>query len=223
MVKISTSILSADFACLESELKKVKEAEWLHIDVMDGRFVPNITVGPLVVKALRKITKQFLDVHLMVEQPERHIEAFAKAGAGLITVHSEACPNLRQAIDAIKKSGCKAGVSIKPGTDVRAIENVLANVDVVLIMTVEPGLGGRQFMPHVLEKISRLREIARKRKLRLEIEVDGGINKDNCELVVEAGADILVAGSAIFYSEDPAAMLRTISERANKVLKERKK
>jgi ribulose-phosphate 3-epimerase len=219
MVKISASILSADFACLGSELKKVKDAEWLHIDVMDGHFVKDITLGPVVLKSLRRITKQFLDVHLMVENPERHIEAFAKAGADLITVHAEACPNLMQAIELIRKSGCKAGVSVKPGTDVRAIENVLANVDVVLVMTVEPGFGGQEFMPRVLTKISGLRAIAEKKCLSLEIEADGGINKDNCAAAVEAGASVLVAGSAIFRSEDPAAMLREIREKAGKAAK----
>jgi ribulose-phosphate 3-epimerase len=216
MVKISASILSADFACLESEVKKVKGAEWLHIDVMDGRFVPNITIGPLVVKALRKITKQFLDVHLMVENPERHIEAFAKAGADLITVHSEACPNLRGAVDLIKKNGCKAGVSIKPGTDLRAIEGVLDRIDVALVMTVEPGFGGQEFMPHTLSKITRLRDIAASKNAHFEIEADGGINKDNCADVAKAGAGVLVAGSAIFRSDDPAAMLGAIRRNADK-------
>jgi len=225
MVKIAPSILSADFACLEKEVRKVKGAEWIHVDVMDGHFVKNITIGPLIVKALRRITRQKLDVHLMIEHPEKHIEAFARAGADLITVHSEACANVRSAIDLIKKSGCRAGVSIRPGTSISNIESVLANVDVVLVMSVEPGFGGQEFMASVLPKISRLKGIADRRKLKFEIEVDGGINKDNCREVVRAGADVLVAGSAIFRSEDPAAMLKIIkekSDRAGKVLKKKR-
>jgi len=216
MVKIAPSILSADFSCLDRELAKVKEAEWIHVDVMDGRFVNNITIGPLIVRALRRITRQFLDVHLMIEEPEKHVEAFAKAGADLITVHAEACKNLDAVIALIRKNKCKAGISIKPATDVRAIENVLASVDLVLVMTVEPGFGGQQFMNHVLTKVTKLKEIARERKLRFEIEVDGGIGPDNCESVAAAGADILVAGSAVFGSDDPAKRVREIRERANR-------
>ncbi len=215
MVKIAPSILSADFSCLAKEIGKVREAEWLHIDVMDGHFVKNITIGPLVVKALRRITKQVLDVHLMIEHPEKYVEAFAKAGADFITIHAEACANLRAAIDAVRKAGCRVGVSIKPGTDVRAIEGVLSSVDLVLIMTVEPGFGGQQFMPQALPKVTKLRDIAAAKNLGFEIEVDGGINKDNCADAAKAGASVLVAGSAIFGSDDPAKMLRLIRERAD--------
>ncbi|MCX6817626.1 MAG: ribulose-phosphate 3-epimerase [Candidatus Aenigmarchaeota archaeon] len=215
MVKISPSILSANFACLQSELKKVEGAEWIHIDVMDGRFVPSITIGPLVVKALRKITQQVLDVHLMIEHPEKHVAAFAEAGADIIVVHAEACKDLGAVLEQIKGLGCKAGVSIKPGTDVSEIEHVLHMADVVLVMTVEPGFGGQKFMPHALSKVTKLKEIALQKNLSFEVEVDGGINKDNCAAVAGAGADVLVAGSAIFYSQDPAAMLRTIREKAD--------
>lgn len=223
MVKIAPSILSADFACLDRELKKIRGAEWIHVDVMDGRFAPNITIGPAVVKTLRRITKQFLDVHLMVERPEEFIGPFAKAGADLITVHAEACKSLEAAIGLIKKSGCKAGISIKPSTGVESIERLLGKVDVVLVMAVEPGMGGQMFMPEVIPKISRLREIAETRNLGFEIEVDGGINAANCGDVVRAGASILVAGSAIFGSEDPGKTLRDIKNRADKVLKKGQK
>ena len=215
MVKISPSILSANFACLQSELEKVSEAEWIHIDVMDGRFVPSITIGPLVVKALRKITQQVLDVHLMIEHPEKHVAAFAEAGADIIVVHAEACKDLGAVLEQIKGLGCKAGVSIKPGTDVSEIEHVLHMADVVLVMTVEPGFGCQKFMPNALPKITKLKEIALEKNLSFEVEVDGGINKDNCATVASAGADVLVAGSAIFYSDDPAAMMRTIREKAD--------
>jgi ribulose-phosphate 3-epimerase len=154
----------------------------------------------------------------MIEQPERHIEAFAKAGADLITVHSEACASLRHAIGMIKKNGCKAGVSIKPGTDPKAIESVLDIVDVVLVMTVEPGFGGQEFMPYALPKIGKLKQLAGEKDLRFEIEADGGINIDNCTLVAIAGADVIVAGSAIFRSADPPAMLKAIKEAAGKAL-----
>jgi ribulose-phosphate 3-epimerase len=218
MVKIAPSLLSADFSCLEKAIDKVREAEWLHIDVMDGRFVNNITIGPIVVKALRKITQQFLDVHLMIEHPERHVAAFAAAGADLITLHAEACRKPAETIALIRKHGCKAGVSVKPATGVASIEKLLPKIDVVLVMTVEPGFGGQKFMPDVLPKIKRLKVLARKMKLHFEIEVDGGINADNCGAVAAAGADVLVAGSAIFGSENPAKALDEIRYRANKVL-----
>jgi ribulose-phosphate 3-epimerase len=218
MIKIAPSVLSADFSRLEKEMDIVKEAEWIHVDVMDGHFVPNITIGPFIVKALRKITKQFLDVHLMIESPEKYIEIFAEAGADLITIHAEACENLEELIGLIRKNNCKAGVSIKPKTSVKEIESVLDKVDLVLVMTVEPGFGGQKFMPEVVPKIRELKSLASRRNLPLEIEVDGGVNRENCSEVAEAGADVLVAGSAIFGSESPTEELREIRERANKVL-----
>jgi ribulose-phosphate 3-epimerase len=219
MVKIAPSILSADFSCLAKEIEKVKEAEWLHIDIMDGQFVPNITIGPLVVKALRKITNQFFDVHLMIKNPERFIKFFADAGANLITIHIEACENVEKVIDLIKQHKCKVGISIKPATNVEVIEKYLDKIDLVLVMTVEPGFGGQKFMPEVLPKIKKLARIIREKKLKTLIEVDGGINLENCEMIAEAGADILVAGSAIFNSEDPKKTLKEMQEKANKVLK----
>lgn len=218
MIKISPSILSADFSDLGRDVAKVKEAEWIHVDVMDGHFVPNITIGPFIVKALRKITDKFLDVHLMIENPEKYVESFAEAGADLITVHAEACKNLEGLIELIRKNNCKAGVSIKPKTSVKEIESVLDKVDLVLVMTVEPGFGGQKFMPEVVPKIRELKSLVNKRNLPLEIEVDGGVNRDNCSEIAEAGADVLVAGSAIFGSENPTDELREIRERANKAL-----
>lgn len=218
MVKIAPSILSADFSNMERDVEKVKEAEWIHVDVMDGHFVPNITIGPLIVKALRKVTKQFLDVHLMIENPEEYVESFAKAGADLITVHAEACENLGELIELIRKNNCRAGVSIKPKTSLKEIESVLDKVDLVLVMTVEPGFGGQKFMPEVVPKIGELKTLKKERGLEFEIEVDGGINRDNCSEVAEAGADILVSGSAIFGSDNPKEELRVIRERSDKVL-----
>ncbi len=218
MIKISPSILSADFSNLGRDVAKVKEAEWIHVDVMDGHFVPNITIGPFIVKALRKITDKFLDVHLMIENPEKYVESFAEAGADLITVHAETCKNLEGLIELIRKNNCKAGVSIKPKTSVKEIESVLDKVDLVLVMTVEPGFSGQKFMPEVVPKIRELKSLVNKRNLPLEIEVDGGVNRDNCSEIAEAGVDVLVAGSAIFGSENPTDELRKIRERADKVL-----
>lgn len=223
MIKISPSILSADFSNLGRDVAKVKEAEWIHVDVMDGHFVPNITIGPFIVKALRKITDKFLDVHLMIENPEKYVESFAEAGADLITVHAEACKNLEGLIELIRKNNCKVGVSIKPKTGVKDIESVLDKVDLVIVMTVEPGFGGQKFMPEVVPKIRELKSLVNKRNLPLEIEVDGGVDRDNCSEIAEAGADVLVAGSAIFGSENPANELREIRERADKALNKNSK
>ncbi len=218
MIKIAPSILSADFSCLEKGIDLVREAEWIHVDVMDGHFVPNITIGPLIVKALRKITKQFLDVHLMIENPGKYVEDFARSGADLITIHAEACEDLEGLLGLIRKNNCKVGISIKPKTSVKEIESVLDKVDLVLVMSVEPGFGGQKFMPEVVPKIRELKALAKERNLDFEIEVDGGINRENCSEVAEAGAKILVAGSAIFGSKNPKEELRVIRERSNKVL-----
>jgi ribulose-phosphate 3-epimerase len=214
MIKIAPSILSADFSHLREEIESVKEADLLHVDVMDGHFVPNITVGPIIVKALRKITDKFLDVHLMIKNPEKYIESFAETGANLITVHVEACENLEGIIELIRENNCKVGVSVKPGTGVEEIKSILDKVDVVLVMSVEPGFGGQRFMPEIIPKIKKLKEIANERGLAFEIEVDGGINRENAKGVVKAGANILVAGSAIFNNEDHAKALNEIREAA---------
>ncbi|WP_428908698.1 ribulose-phosphate 3-epimerase [Niallia sp. Krafla_26] len=204
MVKIAPSILSADFSKLGSEIKDVEQggAELIHVDVMDGHFVPNITIGPLVVESIRPITKLPLDVHLMIENPDRYIEAFAKAGADYITVHVEACPHLHRTIQLIKSFGVRAGVVLNPATPVQWIEPIIEELDMVLLMSVNPGFGGQKFIPSVLSKIKQVRELATEKGINLEIEVDGGVNEQTARACVEAGATVLVAGSAVYDQED---------------------
>lgn len=200
MVKIAPSILSADFSELGKDVAVVENAgaEYIHIDVMDGRFVPNITIGSLVVKSLRKVSKAVFDVHLMVEHPEAQIDAFAEAGADIITFHAETAYHAHRIIQDIKSRGIKAGIAINPATPLSMIEEVLGDVDMVLLMTVNPGFGGQKYIPSMTDKISRLALIRKNRGLSFEIEVDGGINKETAPLVKNAGADVLVAGSAIY-------------------------
>lgn len=201
MIKIAPSILSADFARLAEEIKDVERggADWIHVDVMDGHFVPNITIGPLIVEAIRPHTSLPLDVHLMIEQPERYISAFAQSGADLISVHQEACPHLHRTIYQIKEQGVKAGVVLNPATPLETIEYVLADVDLVLFMTVNPGFGGQKFIPNVLPKIKKCKQLLIEQGLtHIDIEVDGGVNPETARACVEAGANVLVAGSAIF-------------------------
>ena len=202
-IKIAPSILSADFARLGEQVVEATEAgaDYIHIDVMDGRFVPNITIGPQVVAALRKHTKLPLDVHLMIENPERHFQEFVNAGANIITVHIEACPHIHRVIQMIKGTGVKTGISLNPGTSVTAIENSIKDVDLVLVMTVNPGWGGQSFIENTLDKIAEIREWLDESNLTAELEVDGGINPETAPKVVEAGARVLVAGSAVFNSK----------------------
>ena len=202
-IKIAPSILSADFARLGEQVVEATEAgaDYIHIDVMDGRFVPNITIGPHVVAALRKHTKLPLDVHLMIENPERHFQEFVNAGANIITVHIEACPHIHRVIQMIKGTGVKTGISLNPGTSVTAIENSIKDVDLVLVMTVNPGWGGQSFIENTLDKIAEIREWLDESNLTAELEVDGGINPETAPKVVEAGARVLVAGSAVFNSK----------------------
>jgi ribulose-phosphate 3-epimerase len=212
MVKIAPSILSADFARLAEEIRDVEQggADYIHVDVMDGHFVPNITIGPLIVEAIRPVTKLPLDVHLMIEQPDRYIPAFAKAGADYLSVHVEACPHLHRTIHLIKEHGVKAGVVLNPHTPVEMIQHIIDDVDLVLLMTVNPGFGGQKFIPSVLPKIRQVAQLVKERGQFVEIEVDGGINAETARLCMEAGANVLVAGSAIYNERDRAAAIRAI-------------
>ena len=214
MIKIAPSILSADFAKLGEEIVDVERggADYIHVDVMDGHFVPNMTIGPLIVEAIRPVTKLPLDVHLMIEQPDRYIPTFAKAGADYLTVHVEACPHLHRIIHLMKEHGVKAGVALNPHTPLTMIEHVIEDVDLVLFMTVNPGFGGQSFIPAVLPKIRSCATLVRERGLSVEIEVDGGIHAETAKLCVEAGANVLVAGSAIYNQADRALAIRTIRE-----------
>jgi len=212
-IKIAPSILSADFSRLGEEIRAVEAAgaDIIHVDVMDGHFVPNITIGPLVVEACRKVTKLPLDVHLMIENPERYIADFAKAGADYITVHAEAAYHLHRLIQNIREhKGVKAAVSLNPATPLDALDYVLPDLDMVLIMSVNPGFGGQAFIPSQLDKIRTLRKLIDDRRLNLEIEVDGGVKPGNAAEIAAAGADILVAGSAVFGAKDYAAAIRGI-------------
>ncbi|WP_066318401.1 ribulose-phosphate 3-epimerase [Bacillus sp. FJAT-29814] len=212
MVKIAPSILSADFAKLAEEITAVETggADYIHVDVMDGHFVPNITIGPLIVEAIRPVTKLPLDVHLMIENPDQYIEAFAKAGADYITVHVEACRHLHRTIQNIKSFGVKAGVVLNPATPVNSIQHIVKDIDMVLLMSVNPGFGGQKFIPEVLPKIKEVKELAEEKGVSLEIEIDGGVNPETAKLCIEAGATVLVAGSAIYNQQDYAKAISLI-------------
>lgn len=211
---VSPSLLAADFMNLGEEVEMVErsEAEWVHLDIMDGVFVPNISYGLPVVEQIRKASRKVLDVHLMIVQPERYVEAFRKAGADILTVHEEASTHLHRTVQQIKGCGMKAGVALNPHTPVGTLEDIIGDVDVVLVMSVNPGFGGQSFIPHAVEKVRKLKRLIAETGSRALIEVDGGVNTETGRLLVEAGADALVAGSFVFRSEHPEETIRELKE-----------
>jgi ribulose-phosphate 3-epimerase len=210
MIKVAPSILSADFADMKSAVRMLKEikADMIHCDVMDGMFVPNITFGMKMVADIRRLTDLPLDVHLMIVEPERYIEEFCGAGADIVTLHAEATRHLHRAVQRVKACGSRPGVVLNPATPVDAVKYVLPDVDFVLLMSVNPGYGGQEFIPQTLDKIKELRKLAQSMGRNVEIEIDGGINEHTSKLVRDAGADVLVAGNAIFTASDPAQLIR---------------
>jgi ribulose-phosphate 3-epimerase len=217
-IRIAPSILSADFGRLADEVRAVEAggADWIHVDVMDGRFVPNITIGPLVVEAVRKVTRLPIDAHLMIVEPERYVEAFAKAGANVISVHAEVSPHLHRTIQAIRAAGARPSVALNPSTSLDCLEYVIGDVEMVLLMTVNPGFGGQSYIPAVTEKVRRLRRMADERGQELEIEVDGGVRASTVGAVAQAGANVFVAGTAVFGAKDYRAAVHDIRDAAER-------
>ncbi|WP_280769035.1 ribulose-phosphate 3-epimerase [Salipaludibacillus daqingensis] len=214
MIKIAPSILSADFSKLGEEIKEVDQggADYIHVDVMDGHFVPNITIGPLVVDAIRPLTTLPLDVHLMIENPDQYIPDFVKAGADIISVHVEACPHLHRTIHMINNLGVKSGVVLNPATPVDAIKHIIADVDLVLLMTVNPGFGGQSFIEDVMTKVREVKELVDATGKDIDIEIDGGVNPETAKLCVDAGANVLVAGSAIYGKTNRKEAIESIRQ-----------
>jgi len=211
---VAPSILAADFANLQRDVEMLNQSEgdWMHVDVMDGRFVPNISFGFPVLKAVKKYSKKFLDVHLMIVEPDKYIKEFVEAGADSITVHYEACPNLHRTIQVIKELGCKACVALNPHTTVASLEDIILDLDMVLIMSVNPGFGGQKFIQNTYKKLNDIKALKRRYNTELLIEVDGGVDINNAAKLVEAGANVLVAGSSVFSSADPLAAIAALKE-----------
>lgn len=209
---IAPSILAADFANLERDVRMINESEadWIHIDIMDGVFVPNISMGFPIVEAIKRHARKGLDVHLMIVQPERYIEAFCKAGAEIISVHAEACKHLHRNIQQIKDLGCKAGVAINPHTPVQELENVIQDIDLVCVMSVNPGFGGQKFIENTFRKVASLKRMIGESGSHALIEIDGGVNQENARPLLKAGADVLVAGNFVFSSPDPAGVIKKL-------------
>jgi len=208
MADIAPSILAADFANLRNEISKVKEAKYIHLDIMDGQYVPNISFGPGIVEALRPYSKQLFDTHLMIKNPEKYIDKFAEAGSDIITIQAETVTHLDRVINQVKEAGCKVGVALNPATSLSVLDYVLENLDMVLIMTVNPGFGGQKFIPEMEKKIIQLRKMIDNKDLETIIQIDGGVNLDNIEKLKNLGVDLFVAGSAIFKADDPALILK---------------
>jgi ribulose-phosphate 3-epimerase len=211
---VAPSLLAANFLKLEEVCKMLNESEadWFHLDIMDGLFVPNISFGPMIVEFVRKATQKTCDVHLMILEPGKYAEAFKKAGADILTVHYEVCPHLHRNIQQIKSLDMQAGVAINPHTPVSVLQDIIGDIDMVLVMSVNPGFGGQSFIPHTLQKIKELRRMLNERNPEVKIEIDGGVTLDNAKIIVEAGADVLVAGNTVFSAPDPAKVIHQLKK-----------